>query len=140
MSLYFNKITIRQSKQLGSGNCFELHTIWRKKSCDQNNKVLLYITYCRNSAVSQKCSLCLQSFMIVVPFWEPLSLLCYSIVSYNEIIGMTIICLFGFKSFLCSIPSIVCLMVPWCDISCLPRFQEQKRCPPPRRHASLNRV
>lgn len=96
MSLYFSTITIRQSRQLRSGNCFELHTIWGKKSSDQNNKVLLYIAYCMNSAVSEKYSLCLEFFMAVVPFWEPLSSLCYSIVSHNEIIGMTIICLFGF--------------------------------------------
>lgn len=71
-------------------------------------------------------SLCFEFFMAVVPFWELLRSLCYSIVSHNEIIGMTIICLFCFKSFLCSVPSIVSLRVPWCDISCLPRFQEQK--------------
>lgn len=133
MSLYFNTITIRQAKQLRSGNCFELHTIQGKKSCALNNKVLLYIAYCMNSAVSQKYSLCFEFFMVVVPFWELLRSLCYSIVSHNEIIGMTIICLFGFKSFLCSIPSIVSLAVPWCDISCLPRFQEQQ----PKKNASL---
>jgi hypothetical protein len=35
---------------------------------------------------------------------------------------MTIVCLFGFKSFLSPISSIVCLMVPSCDILFLPRF------------------
>lgn len=129
MSLYFNKITIGPSRQPRNGNCFWI-TYYLGKRSSVISIMRIYCTLCTvRMSLPLRNTLCIhESFITVLSFWETFGLLCLFVVSHNEIIVMTIICLFAFKSFLCSIFSFVCLMVPLCDMSWPSTFQGQKKC------------
>lgn len=128
MSLYFNIITIGQSRQSRNGNCFWI-TFYLGKRSSVIGIMRIYCILCSvRMLLPLRNTFCIhESFMTALSLWETFSLLCLSVVSHNEINVMTIICLFGFKSFLCWIFSFVSLMVPLCDKSWLSTFQG----PPP---------
>lgn len=100
MSLYFNIITIGQSRQSRNGNCFWI-TFYLGKRSSVIGIMRIYCILCTvRMLLAHRNTLCIhESFMTALSLWESFSLLCLSVVSHNETDVMTIICLLGFKKF-----------------------------------------